>query len=100
MATEPRVLLLDEPTKGVDVGAKADIYDVIAAKAREGLAVVVVSSYLPELLGLCDRIVVLRDKAVAGEVNGDDVTEESLLHLASQPDGHHPSLTHDEVGHA
>ena len=84
MATGPKVLLLDEPTKGVDVGAKADIYQVIVNMAREGLAVVVVSSYLPELLGLCDRIVVVRDQSVVGEVAREEATEDVVLRMASQ----------------
>ncbi len=82
-ATGAKVLLLDEPTKGVDVGAKADIYQVVADLAAAGLAVVVVSSYLPELLGLCDRIVVIREQRVAGELDAATATEEDVLRLAS-----------------
>lgn len=83
LATGAKVLLLDEPTKGVDVGAKADIYQVIVEMAREGLAVVIVSSYLPELLGLCDRIVVVRDREVVGELPAAHATEEEILRLTS-----------------
>ncbi|MDA3629011.1 sugar ABC transporter ATP-binding protein [Saccharopolyspora sp. WRP15-2] len=82
-ATGAKVLLLDEPTKGVDVGAKADIYRVIAELAAAGLAVVVVSSYLPELLGLCDRIAVVRQQRIAGYLDPAEATEEDVLHLAS-----------------
>ena len=68
LATKAKVLMFDEPTKGVDVGAKSEIYKVIGDLAAEGLGVVVVSSYLPEVLGLADRVVVMREGSVAGEL--------------------------------
>jgi rhamnose transport system ATP-binding protein len=83
LGTGAKVLLLDEPTKGVDVGAKSDLYRIITRFAEQGLAVVVVSSYLPELMGLCDRIIVIRQRSVAGEMNADDATEHEILQLAS-----------------
>jgi ribose transport system ATP-binding protein len=83
LATRAKVLMFDEPTKGVDVGAKAEIYTVIGDLAADGLGVVVVSSYLPEVLGLADRIIVMREGAVAGELPAADATEEDVLHLAS-----------------
>ncbi|KAA9151333.1 sugar ABC transporter ATP-binding protein [Amycolatopsis acidicola] len=83
LVTDVRVLLFDEPTKGVDVGAKAELYTLIGDLAARGFAVVVVSSYLPELLGLVDRIVVLRRGAVVGDVPAAEATEEGLLTLAS-----------------
>ncbi|MEO3926186.1 sugar ABC transporter ATP-binding protein [Micromonosporaceae bacterium B7E4] len=83
LGTGAKVLLLDEPTKGVDVGAKADIYQAIAEMARNGIAVLVVSSYLPELLGLCDRIVVVRERRVVGELPAAEATEEGILRLTS-----------------
>ena len=82
LLTEPRVLAFDEPTKGIDVGAKGELYEVIGDLARRGLGIVVVSSYLPELIGLADRIVVLRDGAVAGELPA-GASEEDVLRLAS-----------------
>jgi ABC-type sugar transport system ATPase subunit len=82
-ALDARVLLLDEPTKGVDIGAKSEIYQVIAEMAATGMAIVVVSSYLPELLGLCDRIVVLAERRIAGELPAAGATEEQILRLAS-----------------
>jgi len=78
-----KVLLLDEPTKGVDIGAKSDLYRVIAGFAEDGLAVIVVSSYLPELLGLCDRVIVVSERRIAGELSGADATEHKVLELAS-----------------
>lgn len=83
LATKAKVLLLDEPTKGVDVGAKADIYTIIGDLAARGLGIIVVSSYLPELLGICDRVIVLHDFGVTGELPIEDATEEAVLHLAS-----------------
>ena len=85
LATKAKVLFFDEPTKGVDVGAKSEIYKVIGDLAAEGLGVVVVSSYLPEVLGLADRVLVMREGAVAGELPAQGATEEDVLHLASTP---------------
>ncbi len=89
LAKKAKVLLFDEPTKGVDVGAKSEIYELIGDLAADGHGVAVVSSYLPELLGLCDRIVVMREGAVAGSVAAKEATEEDLLRLASPEGGHH-----------
>ena len=83
LATKAKVLMFDEPTKGVDVGAKAEIYNVIGDLAKQGLGIVVVSSYLPEVLGLADRVVVMREGAVAGELPARGATEEDVLKLAS-----------------
>jgi rhamnose transport system ATP-binding protein len=87
LATKAKVLMFDEPTKGVDVGAKAEIYKVIGDLAAEGLGVVVVSSYLPEVLGLADRVLVMREGSVAGEMPAAGATEEDVLHLASTGGG-------------
>ena len=83
LATRAKVLLLDEPTKGVDVGAKADIYTIIGDLAAQGLGIVVVSSSLPQLLGICDRVIVLHDFGVTGELPIEKATEEEVLRLAS-----------------
>lgn len=82
LATKPRVILLDEPTRGVDVGAKAEIYSLIRQLAADGTAVLAISSELPELLQISDRIAVIAQGRVAGVVNADQATEESLLDLA------------------
>jgi ribose transport system ATP-binding protein len=79
---KPRLLLLDEPTRGVDVGAKADIYHLVRSLTATGLAVVVASSELPELLGWCDRLVVLRQGRVAAELPP-DTDPAVILSLAS-----------------
>lgn len=83
LATAPRVLLLDEPTKGVDVGAKFEIHEMIRRQAAAGLAVLVVSSDLPEVLALADRVVVMREGRVQGELAGVEATEETVMHLAT-----------------
>ena len=83
MATKPRVLLLDEPTKGVDVGAKFEIHEMIRQQARAGLAVLVVSSDLPEILALADRILVMKEGELQGELSGAHATEEDVMRLAT-----------------
>jgi ABC-type sugar transport system ATPase subunit len=87
LLTRPKVLVFDEPTKGIDVGAKGELYAVIGNLAEQGLGIIVVSSYLPELLGLADRVLVLRDGAIAGEL-GPGASEEDVLTLASGHGGH------------
>jgi ABC-type sugar transport system ATPase subunit len=83
LAVNPRVLLLDEPTKGVDVGAKFEIHEMIRRQAAEGLAVLVVSSDLPEVLALADRIIVMKEGAIQGELAGAAATEQAVMHLAT-----------------
>ncbi len=82
LAAKPRVLILDEPTRGIDVGAKAEIYRLIDGLATDGLAVVLISSELTEILGLCDRIYVMQAGRIRGELLGSQATEESVLALA------------------
>jgi putative multiple sugar transport system ATP-binding protein len=79
MYTEPRLLILDEPTRGIDVGAKFEIYGIIQSLAREGKGVLVISSELPELLGLCDRIYTLAEGVITHEFSREDATQESLM---------------------
>ncbi|MEA2241013.1 MAG: L-arabinose transport system ATP-binding protein [Solirubrobacteraceae bacterium] len=82
LARRPRVLILDEPTRGIDVGAKAEIYSIVDDLAREGIALLVISSELPEVLGLADRIVVMGGGRVTGELDRAEATEERVLTLA------------------
>ncbi|MFA6845488.1 MAG: sugar ABC transporter ATP-binding protein [Sphaerochaetaceae bacterium] len=82
MATKPKVLILDEPTKGIDVGAKSEFYNLICRFAKQGLGVILVSSELPEIIGLCDRIIVMKNKRISGIVERKDATEDRLLALA------------------
>lgn len=79
----PRVIILDEPTRGVDVGAKRELYQLIGDLAADGLATILISSELPELIGLCHRIVVMRGGRIVGELPGDAATEESIMALAA-----------------
>ena len=83
LRTEPRLLLLDDPTRGIDVGAKAELYRIIGELAAGGLAVLVTSSELPELIQLCDRIVVLREGQLTGELPRTEFSEEAILSLAT-----------------
>ncbi len=83
LAVSPRVLILDEPTRGVDVGAKAEIHAILRALAESGVGVLVISSELPELIGLCDRVLVISEGRVAGELGGDDITETAIMTLAA-----------------
>jgi ABC-type sugar transport system ATPase subunit len=83
LATAPKVLLLDEPTKGVDVGAKFEIHEMIRRQAEAGLACLVVSSDLPEVLSIAQRVIVMREGAVRGVLIGTDATEEAVMHLAT-----------------
>jgi len=83
LAIKPRVLLLDEPTRGIDVGSKGEIYDLLAQLAHEGMAIVLVSSDLPELIGLCDRILVLCEGEPKAVVERADFTQEIILNHAT-----------------
>ena len=83
----PRVLILNEPTRGVDVGAKSEIYKLIDSLANEGLAILMVSSELPEILGICDQIVVLSRGVITGEYENEDLSQEMLLAAASEIGG-------------
>ena len=84
LLTEPEVLLLDEPTRGIDVGAKYEIYQLILDLANKGKTVIMVSSEMPELLGVCDRIVVMSGGRVAGEVDARNTTQEEIMTLAAK----------------
>ena len=83
------MLLLDEPTRGVDVGAKAEIYALLRGLAEQGLALLIVSSELPELITLCDRILVMSKHRIAGEVARKDFSEEHILNLAYKDERRH-----------
>lgn len=81
--TEPKILLLDEPTRGVDVGAKREIYRVMSDFARAGGAVVMISSETDEILGMADRVIVMRDGRISGELARKELSAEALVHLAA-----------------
>jgi ribose transport system ATP-binding protein len=82
----PKVLLLDEPTRGVDVGAKAEIYALIQRLVEKGMAVLFISSELPEIVGVCDRVLVMREGEISGELGGDtgiEITQQNIMKLAT-----------------
>jgi ribose transport system ATP-binding protein len=86
LETQPKVLILDEPTRGVDIGAKSEIYRIIDDLAKSGVAVLVISSELPEVVGVCDRVVVMREGHMSGEVGGRTgvpITEETIMARAT-----------------
>jgi D-xylose transport system ATP-binding protein len=82
LLAEPRVILLDEPTRGIDVGAKVEIYEIINQLTAEGKAVVLVSSELPELMGMSDRILMLHQGRITGEFRREEATAEKLIGAA------------------
>lgn len=83
LLTEPRLFLMDEPTRGIDIGAKAEIYSLIVSLAERGRCVIVASSELAELLGLCSRILVMHEGTLAGELSREEATQEKIMALAS-----------------
>jgi len=84
LLTEPDILLLDEPTRGIDVGAKYEIYTIIADLAKQGKSIIMISSEMPELLGMSDRIMVMCEGRLTGIVDGKSATEEDIMRLATQ----------------
>ena len=83
LATSPRVLILDEPTRGVDIGAKEEIYRLMDRLAREGLAILLISSDLPEVLGMSDRVLVMHEGRITGQFDKDEATQENVMKAAS-----------------
>ena len=83
LAVEPKVIFLDEPTRGVDVGAKAEIHAILRGLADSGVGIVVISSELPELIGLCDRVLVVSEGCITGALSGPDLTETNIMTLAA-----------------
>ncbi|MFW7359309.1 MAG: sugar ABC transporter ATP-binding protein [Brucella sp.] len=83
LAVKPKVILMDEPTRGIDVGAKAEIHRLLRELARSGIGIIVISSEMPELLGLSDRVLVVREGHIAGELSADTMSEEAVILLAS-----------------
>lgn len=79
----PEIFIFDEPTRGVDVGARREIYDFIAALAEKGMTCLIISSDLDEIIGMCPRILVMRAGALAGELNGTEITQENIMYLAT-----------------
>jgi rhamnose transport system ATP-binding protein len=83
LARKPRLLIVDEPTRGIDVGTKAEVHRLLSELAEQGVAVLMISSELPEVLGMADRIVVLFEGRVTGEFVRADATEDAIMHAAT-----------------
>ena len=84
LANNPDVLIMDEPTRGIDVGAKYEIYQIMISLARQGKAIIMISSEMPELIGMSHRILVMCDGKLTGEVSGEEATQENIMSLATQ----------------
>ena len=83
LSLNPKVIIMDEPTRGIDVGAKSEIHNLLRKVAEEGVGVIIVSSELPEVIGVSDRIAVMHEGKLAGFLEGDNVSEENIMKLAS-----------------
>ena len=84
LLTEPDILMLDEPTRGIDVGAKFEIYSIISELAKQGKSIIMISSEMPELIGMSDRIMVMSEGRMTGIVEGSEATEKGIMQLAAQ----------------
>ena len=82
LAANPKVLIMDEPTRGIDVGAKAEVHRIISDLAKEGMAIMLISSDLPEVLGMSDRLYVMKNGTIAGEFSREEATQEKVLAMA------------------
>ena len=83
LSRTPRLLILDEPTRGIDVGAKTEIYGLMDGLAGQGLGILMISSDLEEILGMSDRVLVMHEGSLAGELSRAELTEEAVMHLAT-----------------
>jgi ribose transport system ATP-binding protein len=83
METEPQIIIIDEPTRGIDVGTKQQIYHFISALARDGHSIIVISSEMPEVIGLCTRIAVMREGRIVGMLEGDEISEQEIMRYAA-----------------
>jgi ABC-type sugar transport system ATPase subunit len=83
LATKPRILILDEPTRGIDVGAKAEVHALMTRLARDGVSILMISSELPEILGMSDRILVMRQGRLTGEFSRAEASQEAIMACAA-----------------
>ena len=83
LATQPKIIVLDEPTKGIDIGSKAAVHEFMAELASQGLAVIMVSSEIPEILGMSDRVIVMREGRMVAELEKEDLNPETLVRYAA-----------------
>ena len=83
LATNPRLLIVDEPTRGIDVGTKSEVHKLLSQKAQEGLAVLMISSELPEVLGMADRVLVMREGHIVRELSRSEANSENVIAAAT-----------------
>ena len=86
LATEPRLLIIDEPTRGIDVGTKAEVHRLLSDLAGQGMAILMISSELPEVLGMADRVLVVCEGRITAELSRDEATPERVMHAATHRD--------------
>jgi ribose transport system ATP-binding protein len=86
LAITPKLLILDEPTRGIDVGAKSEIHKLLRQLCNEGVCVALISSELPEVIGMCDRVIVMHEGVITGELTGNAISEENIIIAASKAD--------------
>jgi ribose transport system ATP-binding protein len=88
LATQPKVLILDEPTRGVDIGAKREIYELMNQLVQEGVAILMISSELSEVLGMSDRVLVMHEGRITGEFLRENATQENIMYAATGGKSH------------
>jgi ribose transport system ATP-binding protein len=86
LAANPAILIMDEPTRGIDVGAKSEIHHMLRRLCEQGIGIIIVSSEMPEIIGMCDRVVVMHEGRVMRIVSGEEINETNLILLASNQD--------------
>ena len=84
LTRDSSILIFDEPTRGIDVGAKSEIYKLLNELAAQGKSIIMISSELPEILRLCNRVIVMCEGRVTGELKGDEITQEAVIRYATQ----------------
>ena len=84
LSTSPDILILDEPTRGIDVGSKAEIYEIMSNLVQQGVSIIMISSELPELINMSDRIIVMREGVLTGELDARQATEEVVMKFATK----------------
>ena len=83
LLNDPDIIIFDEPTRGIDVGAKAEIYKLMCEFAKQGMAIIMISSDLPELMGMADRIYVMSEGKITGELSREEASQEKIMHFAT-----------------
>jgi rhamnose transport system ATP-binding protein len=89
LATDPRVLIIDEPTRGIDVGTKSEVHRLLSQLAGEGMGILMISSELPEVLGMADRVLVMREGRITAEIDREDATSENVMFAATHASEQH-----------